>query len=295
MMRFVWFCAAGDSFFLGASLMILAVALSTTSTGPAMNGVVRATLIAGLVLLVLAAMPLALMFYALLAPGVVLLIAAVGTRCHPALRRIGQASVLTLCALVLVLELSFEMNVRPPRGEPLYVIGDSVSAGIQGPKERTWPALLAEDYGIEMVNLAESGATTASALKQAERIGAGSGLVLLEIGGNDLFAPTPPAQFRKDLVRLLERVVRPGRPVVMLELPILPWQMRYGRIQRQVAASFGVTLVPKRFFADVLQQEGSTLDLAHLSALGHQRMADAVARLLGLGERRIKLDSLSYK
>jgi hypothetical protein len=85
MMRFIWFCAAGDSFFLGASLMILAAALSTTGTSPAMNGVVRATLIAGPVLLVLAAMPLALMFYALLAPGVVLLIAAVGTRCHPAL------------------------------------------------------------------------------------------------------------------------------------------------------------------------------------------------------------------
>jgi hypothetical protein len=48
MMRFVWFCAAGDSFFLGASLMILAVAFSTTSTGPAMNGVVRVALIAGL-------------------------------------------------------------------------------------------------------------------------------------------------------------------------------------------------------------------------------------------------------
>jgi hypothetical protein len=51
MMRFVWFCAAGDSFFLGASLMILAVALSTTRTGPVMNVAIRATLIAGLALL----------------------------------------------------------------------------------------------------------------------------------------------------------------------------------------------------------------------------------------------------
>jgi acyl-CoA thioesterase-1 len=295
MMRFIWFCAAGDSFFLGASLMILAVALSTTGTSPAMNGVVRVALIAGLALLLLAAMPLAPALYAVLTVGTVLLIAAVGSRRHPALRGIGQASVVVVSALLILLELSFEMNVRPLRGEPLYVIGDSVSAGIQGPSERTWPALLAESYGIEVVNLAESGATAASALKQAERIGAGSGLVLLEIGGNDLFAPTPPAQFRKDLVRLLERVVRPDRPVVMLELPILPWQMQYGRIQRQVASSCGVTLVPKRFFAGVLRQDGSTLDLAHLSALGHQRMADAVARLLGLGERRIRLDSLSYK
>jgi acyl-CoA thioesterase-1 len=290
MMQFIWFCASGDSFFLGASLMILAVALSTTSTGPALNGVVRATLIAGLALLLLAAVPLAPALYAMLTVGTILLIGAVGSRRHPTLRRTGQASVTAVCALMIILELLFEMNVRAPRREPLYIIGDSVSAGIQGPSERTWPALLAENHGIEVVNLAQSGATVASAWKQADRIGDGPGLVLLEIGGNDLFVPTPPAQFRKDLARLLEQVARPDRPVLMLELPILPWQMRYGRIQRQTAASFGVTLVPKRFFAGVLREDGSTLDLAHLSALGHQRMADAVARLLGLTEHSVKSD-----
>ncbi len=290
MMRFIWFCASGDSFFLGASLMILAVALSTTKTGPVMNGVVRATLITGLALLLLAAMPLAPVLYVMLAGGTILLTGTVGALRHPGLRRIAQASVAVICAVMIVLELSFEMRVRPPRGEPLYVIGDSVSAGIGGLQERTWPTLLAENYGIEVVNLAQSGATAASACRQAERIGDGSGLVLLEIGGNDLFAPTPPAQFRKDLTGLLKQVVRWDRPAVMLELPVFPWQMRYGRIQRQAAASFGVTLVPKRFLAGVLQQNGSTLDLAHLSALGHQRMADAVAHLLGFSRPEQKLD-----
>lgn len=288
MMRFIWFCASGDSFFLGASLMILAVALSTTRTGPVMNGVVRATLITGLVLLLLAAMPLALVLYVVLTAGVILLVAAVGVRRHLMWRRVSQVSVAVVCAVLVVLELSFEMDVRPLSGEPVYVIGDSVSAGIQGPSEKPWPQLLAENYGVKVVNLAQSGATAASAARQAERLGDGAGLVFLEIGGNDLFGPTPPAQFRKDLTGLLKQVARWDRRVVMLELPILPWQTRYGRIQRQAAASFGVTLVPKRFLAGVLQQEGSTLDLAHLSALGHQRMAEAVADLLGLTEQGAK-------
>jgi lysophospholipase L1-like esterase len=176
------------------------------------------------------------------------------------------------------------------RAEPLYVIGDSVSAGIGGPHEQTWPALLAENYGIEVVNLAQSGATAASACRQAERIGDGPGLVLREIGGNDLFAPTPTAPFEMDLTALLKQVVGWDRPAVMLELPVFPRQMRYGRIQRQAAASFGVTLVPKRFLADVLQPDGSALDLAHLSTLGHQRMADAVAHLLGFSRPEHKLD-----
>jgi lysophospholipase L1-like esterase len=106
--------------------------------------------------------------------------------------------------------------------------------------------------------------------------------VFLEIGGNDLFAPTPPAQFRGDLAELLNKVVRPNRTVIMLELPLFPWDARYGRIQRELARSFSVVLIPKRFFVGILRDKGSTLDLAHLSAQGHQKMADDVADLLGI-------------
>jgi len=285
-MRFVWFCASGDSFFLGASLTILAVAVSTARTDVKARIAVRVLLIVGLVLALLAAIPLSPAYYGVLAVGVTILTVLAGSRRLAAACRAAQVGVVVLSVLMIVLELRFEMSAKPPRGEPLYVIGDSVSAGIQGPNERPWPRLLAENYGIEVINLAEPGATAASAYKQAERIGDGPGLVFLEIGGNDLFAPTPPAQFREDLTRLARHVTRPNRTVVMLELPILPWDVQYGRIQRQVARSLGVTLIPKRFFAGVLQQEGSTTDLAHLSALGHQRMAAAVARLLGLDHRK---------
>jgi lysophospholipase L1-like esterase len=178
----------------------------------------------------------------------------------------------------------FLARVDRPRGEKLYVIGDSVSAGIQGPNEATWPRLLAERCAIDVNNLAESGATVATAIRQARQIGDGPGLVLLEIGGNDLFAPTPTARFREDLDRLLRQVTGPNRTVVMLELPLLPWQMEYGRIQRQVARSHGVILVPKRFFVRVLRHKGATLDLAHLSSEGHRKMANEVAALLSLGK-----------
>jgi lysophospholipase L1-like esterase len=122
----------------------------------------------------------------------------------------------------------------------------------------------------------------ASSDRQAQRISEDAHLVLLEIGGNDLFAPTPPEQFRKDLTHLLGQVVHPNRTVILLELPVLPWDVQYTRIQRQAAKSYGVTIVPKRFFASVIGRPGSTIDLAHLSALGHERMADQVAHLLGL-------------
>jgi acyl-CoA thioesterase-1 len=234
-------------------------------------------------MIVLAALPFPVAFYVTLTVCTALLVFSHGAGIWARrLRRIGQMGILAFCTYGIASEAAFLAGVSQPHGRPLYVIGDSVSAGIQGPGEATWPRLLAEQYAIEVVNLAESGATVATATRQARQIGDGPGLVLLEIGGNDLFAPTPPAQFRKDLNLLLEPLPRPDRMVVMLELPVLPWHVAYSRIQRQAAKSCGVTLVPKRFFARVLRHKGATLDLAHLSSEGHRKMANDVAALLRL-------------
>lgn len=284
-MDFVWFCASGDSFFLGAALMLLAVAVSAMRQRRGTTLLIVMLSILALTLIALAAMPFPPAFYAVLGAVTAFLVLSRGPwKWTASLRRIGQTGVLILCALGMVSEGKSRVGMDLPPGIPIYVIGDSVSAGIQGPNEPTWPRLLAKEYAIDVINLAESGATVASAIKQAQRIGDGPGLVLLEIGGNDLFAPTPPAQFREDLDRLLEQITQPNRRVAMLELPILPWQIQYGRIQRQAAESHGVILVPKRVFVKVLRHKGATLDLAHLSAVGHRKMATEVAALLGLNK-----------
>ncbi len=286
MMQFVWFCASGDSFFLGAGLLVLAAALPMMRGNRTAAIFCRVLLIVGLTLVLLAAIPLTLLFYlGLLIVSTLLFLWPRASGHHAVLRQAGQAGIFILCTAAVILELRFHAAVGQPQGSPLWVVGDSISAGIAGPNERTWPRLLAAQYSIEVISLAEAGATVAAAGRQVDRLGEDAPLVLLEIGGNDLFAPTPPEQFRKDLSHLIERVVRPNRTVVLLELPVLPWDVGYTRIQRQVAKSLGVTIVPKRFLAGVLRRQGSSTDLAHLSPLGHQLMADRVARLLGLARQ----------
>ncbi len=150
-----------------------------------------------------------------------------------------------------------------------------------GGNEETWPEILQNKYGINIVDLSKAGATASSAFKQAEHVNDSNAIVLLEIGGNDLFAPTPQTQFEKDLKRLIQRVIGPDRTVVMLELPLLPWQIRYGKIQRQLSREFDVVLIPKRFFVSVLSAQDATSDLAHLTTKGHRIMAERIWSLLG--------------
>jgi len=108
------------------------------------------------------------------------------------------------------------------------VIGDSVSAGMSDADKETWPKLLARQHDIDVRDFSKMGATVGSARKQAAQIGDCAGLVLLEIGGNDLLGSTTADQFEERLDQLLRDVCRADRPVVMVELPLPPWPIGLG-------------------------------------------------------------------
>lgn len=107
------------------------------------------------------------------------------------------------------------------------------------------------------------------------------GVVLLEIGGNDLLGFTPTSMFAKDLRNLLEVVCVGERTVLMFELPLPVTHIRYGYIQRRLAKEFDVTLIPKRYFTYFLGGELSTHDTIHLSDEGHRKLARVVWGLVG--------------
>jgi lysophospholipase L1-like esterase len=105
-------------------------------------------------------------------------------------------------------------------------------------------------------------------------------VVLVEIGGNDLLNGTSPDEFERHLRALLAALRRPGRTVVMLELPLVTFFAGYGRAQRALAEEYGVFLVPKRIFAGVLAAPGATADGLHLSAAGTRLMAERLLPIL---------------
>jgi lysophospholipase L1-like esterase len=196
---------------------------------------------------------------------------------------------------------------KPDLQTRLVVIGDSLSADDFTEGGAPWPTLLARGHGIEVENLAFSGAKVGSAAKRVASGDFAGAVVLLEIGGNDLLGGTTSAEFERDLESLLAKVCHQGsinqgtvhdtpgperqaaRPplpalakggralvVVMLELPLPPLYNRFGEIQRRLARRYDVVLIPKRYFASVLIGGDATLDGLHLSPAGHRKMAEMV-------------------
>jgi len=187
------------------------------------------------------------------------------------------AWLLTLMAIELPFHLWFVPAEQVSR---VMVIGDSVTAGLND-GEDTWPRQLSRAAKVEILDASQPGATIESARKQNSMFSGQTGLVFIEIGGNDMLEGLPVAKFEKDFDKLLTDVVQPVRTVVMFELPLPPLCAAYGTAQRRQAAKHRVRMIPKRLFATVLTTSGATVDGIHLSIKGQTLMTALVQSLFG--------------
>src|ERR1700722_10619035 len=284
--------AGGDAFFWGLVLLTAAAIVAAWRDGPRVRAGFRLATIGAAIVIAASGTPLSLWLYAI---GVALIVLTLWPRPAAAesvtIRRRFRmivGSLVLWCAVGGVWEMSYRLQPRiSGKGpyESLVVIGDSVSAGLLGPREQTWPKQFRQRYFDNVVDLSAEGATARSALRQAQALNARSenvsAVVLIEIGGNDYFESVPPADFAPDLDRLLMSLSRPNRQLLMLELPLPPFYNAYGRVQRELASRHGVPLISKREFAKVVFAPDATLDTVHLSESGHVRFADMVWRHVG--------------
>ena len=263
---------SGYTFWVGLGLLAVGAALGLFWRGP---GVPIA--LAGILLAAVSAVPLHAFSYGVLAVAFALWLA--GLRRSSLVRRIATAMLVVVVLLISAAVALQESSVQrqPSDARPVFVLGDSLSAGLSGHADATWPNLLANRIGRPVTSFARPGARLADGLGQAEALPASGCVVVIELGGNDLLGGATVESFADSLRRLLRRVATGDRSVFMFELPLLPFQNQYGQIQRQVSSEFGVRLIPRRVLAGAVAWPGHTTDGLHLSATGHEWLAQKMA------------------
>lgn len=284
---FIFLFVSGIAFFSGAFSILASVALSFARASKWRRMAARTLLFTGIAFIVCSSTPIPNWLYAMGGPAMAFWLFS--ARLPDVLaRRTSVAARGVLAGVVLVsVVMEWPWHRAPPPPAPfatLHVIGDSMSAGLGARGEITWPVLLQLDHGMSVTNLAQPGATLASALKQAAQIREKKPTVLVEVGGNDLLSSTPTVEFERDLRALLDALDAKEATVVMMELPLPPFHNAYGAIQRRLATEHRAILLPKGLFAGVLFSKDGTSDSLHLSQEGHQRMADMVWRNVGHGK-----------
>lgn len=279
----IYHCLSGQAFFSGVALIQLSWLFAFFQRGPRLV-VLRVVLACtGLILIGVSATPLPAWWYVIAGAITVAWIGFDSTQKATYLRLklwLKWATPVVLW-MSIAIELPFHFVPTLPVMEnpPVFIIGDSLSAGIGGEIE-TWSKLLARRNGIVVRDLSVAGADTTTALRQTEKVTGPTSLVIAEIGGNDLLHNNPLATFERGLDALLTRLREGGHPIVMLELPLRPFENGYGEAQRRLATRYGVILIPKRVLIGILTTDGATLDTIHLSACGHELLAQAIWRVI---------------
>ncbi|HTF43937.1 MAG TPA: GDSL-type esterase/lipase family protein [Terriglobales bacterium] len=275
--------ASGESLYLGAALLLLLIAVSPFMKRPWLLRLRNLGAWLALAMVVMACPPFALVVDLIFLTALVLWFIAWNRSSGQWLRSRTAATAVLGVLVLLLAAIEFSHRKMPVVvGKPsdhLVVIGDSISSGID-PRVPSWPLVLQETTGIAVKNLARPGAQSRDGLRMAEKLTPEDHVVLIEIGGNDLLEGVPSEEFRKALDALRSKASVPGRMVVMFELPLFPHRIAYGRIQRGLAAKYGVWLIPKRFFTEVIGGANATSDGLHLSSEGTRRMAALVVQAL---------------
>ena len=188
-----------------------------------------------------------------------------------------------ISVLLVAAEIPWTMCPTVALGDDRSIVvwGDSLSAGLGEGEGTPWPLQLRDAHRLKVHNLSEAGATTQDALRQIKSTDHFPGLVIVELGGNDLLGGRSCEAFAHDLDGILAYLHDHQRTVMMLELPVLPGKNQWGVVQRRLARKYDCQLVPKRLLVDVLASPGATVDTLHLTQLGHQRLAEMVWRVVG--------------
>lgn len=270
---------SGEAFFSGLFLIIFSLCMSfRTEAGILYKSSLRLFFVIGLILALISVPSLNPLFkiFVFLIPACALILGSF--KKIPAYINIGAKIVsLLICLIAVFLEaLTWRMPEIPQeKFQKLYIIGDSVSAGIGFKGDKTWAEIVSDKTGLDVVNLSRGGGTVASSVNTASAVKDGQSLIFIEIGGNDMLKNISAEDFAVELDKLLVSLKSPERTIVMLELPWAPFHDALRRSQIKTAERSEVILLPRKVFSSVLCGSDSTVDGIHLSNKGHEKMAEA--------------------
>ena len=177
---------------------------------------------------------------------------------------------------------------RAATSRPVLVLGDSLSAAYNIPREQGWVHLLGARLAEmrpprAVINASISGATTADGLARLPRLLARDkpALVIIELGANDGLRGLPLIEIERNLQRMIVRSREAGARVLLLgiELPV-NYGPRYRAglqaIYARLARRYRLPLVPFLLAKVALQPALMQDDGLHPRAAGEPLVLDTV-------------------
>ena len=160
------------------------------------------------------------------------------------------------------------------RGDNIICFGDSLTFGTGAPRDKSYPAQLAEMIGQPVINSGIPGDTTDRALRRLERdvLSKSPRIVLITLGGNDLKNGVDKKTAFKNLKDIVDTIQAKGALVVFGGIRLLFWDRGYEEEYEKLAAETGALLVPD-ILGGLMGHEELMHDTIHPNGAGYKIMA----------------------
>ena len=160
-------------------------------------------------------------------------------------------------------------------GENIICFGDSLTFGTGAPRDKSYPAQLAEMIGQPVLNAGIPGDTTARALQRLERdvLSKSPRIVLITLGGNDLKNGVDKKTAFTNLKAIVEAIQAKDALIVIGGIKLLIWDRGYKEGYEKLAAETGILLVPN-ILGGLMGNKELMHDTIHPNGAGYEIMAN---------------------
>lgn len=164
----------------------------------------------------------------------------------------------------------------------ILAFGDSITFGTGTNKEDSYPAVLARLTGREVINAGVPGEVSADGLKRLPGLldEIQPALLILCHGGNDMLRQQDMRMTADHLRGMIRAARERGVAVVLVAVPRPGVFLRPAGFYEEIAAAFDIP-VEKEALPEILADRHLKSDVIHPNREGYEKLAEAVASLLG--------------
>jgi lysophospholipase L1-like esterase len=190
--------------------------------------------------------------------------------------------ILSSCAVFLTACGNDDARIPPLAPDAVILaFGNSLTYGTGARDYQSYPAVLAERTGRQVVNAGVPGEETDRGLRRLPGLldRHRPGLLILCHGGNDILRKRPTATTVANLRKMVSLARERSIPVVMIAVPNIGLFLSPADFYEEVADDMGVP-IEDEILADVLGDNRYKSDHVHPNAAGYALIAEALQALL---------------
>lgn len=189
--------------------------------------------------------------------------------------------IIALALAGLALQGCDSPKLDPIGNGTILAFGDSLTLGVGTSKENSYPAVLSELTGLNVINSGVSGETTTQGVKrlsiELERTNP-SLLILIE-GGNDILQNKNQNEIKNNVKTMIEIAKSQGIQIVLIGIPLKSLFSDSAPLYVELADEYKLVF-DGTLIGDLQRSPSLKSDSVHFNTKGYRKMAESIYELL---------------